>query len=493
MLSGPEERLLGTGLDGSAARLGDVPQSFCHELRSQVWHSTSLCWDLSSSIILNIDGSNCLDFLGLPAPIAMTILKFSSVELANIPVLFAQLLSALARKFRIKIASLIDWSIPISPRQICFVSRRNVPINGNLRIMIDALSKESDLHVIVYKEGYNNSATTAALQDQRVELIDHFSWRNLIKLLSSEVIVLSHSARDAYITRRKRGRRVVNLWHGVAIKRIEAMMLPRGSRASFYKRRRRIIQNSFVYDALIASNPVDQLVNSLSFLVPHHKVIPIGLPRFDYLIKPWQMWPSDLHLQRQSLLTLLKGRRFVLWAPTFREQSKLSLENLITANDRQLIDKFCIENEIVLGIRPHPYWEGQQELICNHNTIINVGSTCYPEPAVPLSLAESLVADYSSIWVDYLLMKRPIIGFVPDLEAYLDKERSFIYPYKNIFPGPQFKCWNQVLEMLRQDAQVTIIPSKNEIMFLPWGPANEGITERCRGLVLSQFTNRDVQ
>ena len=66
------------------------------------------------------------------------------------------------------------------------------------------------------------------LRLQGVELIDRSSLGALITLLSSELVVLSHSARDAYLTRRKRGRAVVNLWHGVAIKRIEAMMLPRG-------------------------------------------------------------------------------------------------------------------------------------------------------------------------------------------------------------------------------------------------------------------------
>jgi len=351
------------------------------------------------------------------------------------------------RLLRLKLAWLIDWAIPVRRGQVCFVSKRNAPISGNLRVMLDVMAAEPGLRVIVYKEGYTHAHTATVLRRQGVDLIDRFSLKALVTLLASELVVLSHSARDAYLTRRKRGRAVVNLWHGVAIKRIEAMMLPRGSLRAHRTRQRRIAQNSRIYDAVIASNPIDQLVNSLAFAVPHHQVHPIGLPRFDYLLEPWQQWPEDLLTQRQELEGQLKGRRLVLYAPTFREGGT-SLANLITADDIALIRQHCRVSNSVLGIRPHPYWEGKQLELCDGESILDVGTEKLPEPAVALSLTSVLVADYSSIWVDYLLLNRPIFGLMQDLHSYIANERGLIYDIRDIFPGKITRNWDELITSL---------------------------------------------
>jgi CDP-glycerol glycerophosphotransferase (TagB/SpsB family) len=395
------------------------------------------------------------------------------------------------RLLRLKLAWLIDWAIPVRRGQVCFVSKRNAPISGNLRVMLDVMAAEPGLRVIAYKEGHTHAHTAAVLRLQGVELIDRFSLGALITLLSSELVVLSHSARDAYLTRRKRGRAVVNLWHGVAIKRIEAMMLPRGSLRAHRSRQRRIAENSRLYDAVIASNPVDQLVNALAFAVPHHRVHPIGLPRFDYLLEPWQQWPDDLRAQRQALEAQLKGRQLILYAPTFREGGS-KLADLITADDLALIREHCQANGSVLGIRPHPYWEGQQQELCDGDTILNAGTQHLPEPAVALSLASVLVADYSSIWVDYLLLNRPIFGLMPDLEGYIDKERGFLYNLEDVFPGAIMETWREFLLAATGQSQDNPHTQpqnpKASILLLPFNRTNPTIRNRCQSLLKQWIT-----
>jgi len=401
------------------------------------------------------------------------------------------------RLLRLKLAWLIDWAIPVRRGQVCFVSRRNAPISGNLRVMLDVMAAEPGLRVIAYKEGHTHPHTAAVLRRQGVELIDRFSLGALVTLLASELVVLSHSARDAYLTRRKRGRAVVNLWHGVAIKRIEAMMLQHGSLRAHRSRQRRIAQNSLLYDAVIASNPVDQLVNALAFAVPHHRVHPIGLPRFDYLLEPWQQWPEDLRAQRQALEAQLKGRKLILYAPTFREGGT-SLADLITADDLALIRQHCRASNSVLGIRPHPYWEGQQQALCDGDTILDVGPQQLSEPAVALSLASLLVADYSSIWVDYLLLNRPIIGLMPDLHSYVDEERGFLYDITYVFPGPIKANWSEILRSSeaapKASPEWSTSPRTHNmasLLLLPSATSREAIKQNCRDL-LAGYTQKDV-
>lgn len=233
----------------------------------------------------------------------------------------------LSRVKKLFIARLLDYLLPVQQGRMCFVTRANVPLSGNLRIMLDDLAEQGDLEVGFYKEGPIPQDTLETLRHKGVRVMQCYSLDSLRFLLSSQTIVLSHSARDAYITRRKSGRRVVNLWHGVALKRIEALMPQQGSAKAYAKRQRLIQRNSRIYDAMVASNTVDQLVNALAFGLLHHKVHPIGLPRFDYL-KPDYLWPADLVSQKQQLTRIINGRQLVLYAPTFRESGTLLSELL---------------------------------------------------------------------------------------------------------------------------------------------------------------------
>ena len=46
-----------------------------------------------------------------------------------------------------------------------------------------------------------------------------------------------------------------------------------------------------------------------------------------------------------------------------------------------------------------------------------------------LRKADILVTDYSGVWIDFLLLDRPIVSFCPDLVHYKEN-RGFLYDYK---------------------------------------------------------------
>jgi CDP-glycerol glycerophosphotransferase (TagB/SpsB family) len=354
----------------------------------------------------------------------------------------------MSRLKKLFIARLLDYLLPVRQRRVCFVTRANVPLSGNLRIMLDTLADQADLEIGFFKEGPILEDTLQVLGEKGVSVMQRYSLESLRFLLSSQTIVLSHSARDAYITRRKSGRRVINLWHGVALKRIENLMPQQGNVQSYAKRQGLIQRNARIYDAMIASNAVDRLVNALAFGLPHHKVHPIGLPRLDYL-KPGYPWPTDLARQQQQLRQALQGRQLVLYAPTFRD-SGTPLSELLPPEAREAIRRFCAQTGSVLGVRPHPYRVHELADLCDGEHIIDLSPQRFPESAILLTAAHALVADYSSIWVDYLLLERPIVGHVPDLSTYTQRDRGFVYDMAAIFPGPFCQTWPQTLQAVEQ-------------------------------------------
>jgi CDP-glycerol glycerophosphotransferase (TagB/SpsB family) len=349
-------------------------------------------------------------------------------------------------EIRLFLASIIDYFVPVAPRRICFVTRHNVPLNGNLRAVLDAMAATGDYEIGFFKEGPIAQGTVECLQKQRIRIMQTFSWDTLLFILSSSTIILSHSARDAYLSRRKRGRNVVNVWHGVALKRIEGMMRLGRLRLAERHRRRLIRRNAKIYDAVIASNNMDRLVNALAFQVPLEKVHATGLPRFDYLgDRP--MWPDDVAADRKRLEGLLAGAKLVLYAPTFRDVPT-GYEPILTADALAKTKDLLQANGAILGIRPHPYRAAEVAEMCDDRTIINLSSDHFPEPAVLLERAAVLIVDYSSIWVDYLLLRRPILFYAPDLHEYTSQDRGFIHDYRRLFPGQLLESWNRVLDSL---------------------------------------------
>ena len=177
-----------------------------------------------------------------------------------------------------------------------------------------------------------------------------------------------------------------------------------------------------------------------NFYVDKSKVKPFGVPRNDFY--------DDEHMSDDYLRDLresferdypqLKGKKLVLYAPTFREDPK---NNAVF--EYFDIEKFINElgDEYALAVRLHPnylrYCDEEHTIdledLSNKYDIINF--TGFKDEQKLLLLCDILIADYSSIMVDYTILKKPIILFTYDLDDYLYKERGFYFDYKEMVPG----------------------------------------------------------
>ena len=66
-----------------------------------------------------------------------------------------------------------------------------------------------------------------------------------------------------------------------------------------------------------------------------------------------------------------------------------------------------------------------------------------------LLLSDILIADYSSIMVDYTILQKPIILFAYDLDDYLNEERGFYFDYKEKVPGKIVYNTDELIESIR--------------------------------------------
>src|SRR5699024_1655089 len=76
--------------------------------------------------------------------------------------------------------------------------------------------------------------------------------------------------------------------------------------------------------------------------------------------------------------------------------------------------------------------------------------TTYPDVRELLLATDLLIADYSSIAVEYSLLERPILLYAFDKEWYLDKDRGFYYDYEDTAPGPILTTMDELCACIRR-------------------------------------------
>jgi CDP-glycerol glycerophosphotransferase len=75
--------------------------------------------------------------------------------------------------------------------------------------------------------------------------------------------------------------------------------------------------------------------------------------------------------------------------------------------------------------------------------------TTYPEINDLLLASDAAVLDYSSLRFDVALTGKPMVFLVPDLRAYTEETRGFLYPFTDSAPGPLVETTEEVVAALR--------------------------------------------
>ena len=242
-----------------------------------------------------------------------------------------------------------------------------------------------------------------------LELVPKASVRGLWAYLRAEAVLFTHGL---YGSPRPVGRKpVVNLWHGDGPKGITP---GRGVGAH-------IASTWFVGSTTLFSP-----WQAAAFDVPPERVLVTGNPRTD------QLWHA---VSAERLAALGISAPFVVWMPTFRQPRAVgavrvyddALPDFGGTEDRDGLDVLLAELErrgMQLVVKPHPMdadrraWPGA--VTVDEDDLVAAGVPLYGL----LGMSSGLVTDYSSVWVDYLLVDRPIAFLVPDRATY---DRS-LYP-----------------------------------------------------------------
>lgn len=278
-------------------------------------------------------------------------------------------------------------------------------------------------------------------------------WRSLGGLwwlFRAGVIFTTHSG---FVDLKVRRQRLVNLWHGMPIKAIGFTQTTKVDKRVQRGHERKLGR----VDHWVATSPLTRLVISSSFGARSAQIGITGQPRTDRLFQNDNSSRNTLH----QYFDIGPRERLILWTPTFRKPSSGlrddgdDLSELLKAEGSlAILNDVLNRGEAHLIIKTHQYeeWEGiQKDRFKRIHLISDAGlGELGMELHDVLASTVVLITDYSSIFVDYLLLDRPLIFFVPDLETYRKQRGFLLEPYESWTPGPKIDSWEGLTEHLEQ-------------------------------------------
>ena len=147
-----------------------------------------------------------------------------------------------------------------------------------------------------------------------------------------------------------------------------------------------------------------------------------------------QPYTDALFKEPLDLPQIDKTQFKVLYAPTWRKHSEVKLFPFADFDFDRLED-FLTQNNIHIYVRFHPaYEETIPEDILQMKNVSLFSAKKYTEVMDYINIFDCLITDYSSIYLDYMPLERPIIFLPYDLEEEL-KTSGFVMDYMENTPG----------------------------------------------------------
>jgi CDP-glycerol glycerophosphotransferase (TagB/SpsB family) len=265
-------------------------------------------------------------------------------------------------------------------------------------------------------------ATDSALPDT-TRVVRARSARGVWAYVRARAVVHTHGVYEA--PRRSRRKVFVNVWHGMPVKRLDIRPLIAARQT----------------DVFTATSEVHGEHVMQSWGLARSQIAVTGLPRNDRMLR------ASSSPRPRMLEGVTHGKPLVLWMPTYRQSvaGDIRLDGHEFGNDfefpgadSQTISALARRCDAHVIAKLHPMspvgrlgeYDGLS--VWDEFSLRAHGLTLYEL----LGHADVLVTDHSSVWVDFLLLDRPIVFSIADLTEYSRTRGHYFQPLAQHLPGP---------------------------------------------------------
>jgi CDP-glycerol glycerophosphotransferase len=264
------------------------------------------------------------------------------------------------------------------------------------------------------------------LGDVTILFLNLYSLRGIWVYFRARCVFYTHGALFNYVPPKRKV--VVNVWHGMPIKKIWRGVPGSELPMSTY---------------LVSTSPFfsDVLMKASGFGA--ERLLATGLPRNDFLTAERQ--------KATEIVTRMRGSadRIILFLPTYRNSARgFKTQDGTETNtilgfsdsDADRLHSWLKLNRCKMLVKPHPmsinagkpFIDDEQWAMVDETSLFREGLGLYEL----LAKADLLVTDVSSVYVDFLVTQKPQIFYFPDMERYEKTRGLLLHPLADYAPGP---------------------------------------------------------
>lgn len=271
--------------------------------------------------------------------------------------------------------------------------------------------------------------------------------------------------------------KTIQLWHADGIKKLA--MKNKISIQNFFK----FLYNPGLfkkfYFIITSSSYIRENFVCPSFGVTSESVKITGLPRYDSFFKDIKGQNIDLHEELNTNLKQVKSQgaeKIILYAPTFRRGK--SLADQLSPLNFEKLNKHLKEKKYYLGVSLHPKFSASNWIPDKSYTNIFFSNPGYDQYPL-LKEFDLIITDYSSVCIDFLLLNKPTIFYIYDIEEYR-KNEGLAEEFWNHMPGPRVKTYNELISAINMPIETLMSGAdevRNEIFKYHDGNSSERVVQ----------------
>ena len=238
----------------------------------------------------------------------------------------------------------------------------------------------------------------------------------------------------AYLMKKK-NQIYLQTWHGTPLKRL-AHDINIGSSATFYRSQVTKDQMTKSYD--IDRKKYDYFLSPSafatgkfisSFQLTPNQILEVGYPRNDFLTNITE----EKIRQLKQKYNLPQDKKIILYAPTWRDNSYNSKGYTYEIQVDFKYWKSKLDPNYIVLFKPHYLiinqyqYQGLNDFLYLMKEDIDINELYV--------ISDVLITDYSSVFFDFAILRRPILFYMYDLEEYKENIRGFYLDISTDLPG----------------------------------------------------------
>ena len=285
------------------------------------------------------------------------------------------------------------------------------------------------------------------------------------------------------------GQTYVQCWHGTPLKRLGFdIEVDANDARNTVQTVREVYENDasrYTYMVSPSRYCTEKYISAfnLKALGKEDIVIEEGYPRNDEIAN---YTDEDVERIRNSL-GIPEEKKVILYAPTWRDNQHQSHVGYVYESPIDFTEmKNRFGDEYVVLFRAHYFINNKFDFAQFNGFVID--ACLYPEINDLYVVSDILITDYSSVFFDYGILRRPEIFYMYDLDYYRDELRGF-YISLDELPGPivekqedLFDCINSLDEWFASpEMQAKYEAFENKFTYLDDGHATERVVRRLFG------------